>query len=52
MHIFHNARRIVLTAALSATLAALRAVSRRLALSAEERRVLVDRVEATLLVPE
>lgn len=49
MQIVRNVRRMVLTAALSAALAALQVVSRKLALSADERRVLADRVEATLM---
>ena len=49
MQFIRTARQMVLTAALSAALKVLRVVSRKLALSPDERRVLVERVEATLM---
>lgn len=49
MQLYRTVRQMVLTTALSAALAALQVVSRKLALDADERRVLVERVEATLM---
>ncbi len=51
MQLFRAAREAVLSAVLSAALAALQVVARKLALSADERRVLVERVEAALAAP-
>jgi hypothetical protein len=49
MQFFQAARRKVLTTLLSLSLAALQVVSRKLALSAEERRTLAERVGTTLM---